>query len=55
MSTSGANFKCVANFPGSKNFSGAVGAQVASSNRVLTSMDGGVQKGGGGGGFSPHR
>ena len=30
--------KCVANFLGSKKFPGAVGAQVASSNQVLTSM-----------------
>ena len=40
--------KCVANFLGSKKLPGAVGAQVASSNRVLTRLAGGVQRWGGG-------
>ena len=36
-------------FQAQKNFPGAVGAQVASSNQVLTSVGWGVQKGGEGG------
>ena len=35
-------------FSGSKNFPGATSAQIASSNKVLTSMGWGVQRGGGG-------
>ena len=47
-------------FQAQKNFPGAVGAQVASSNQVLTSVGWGVQKGGeggegGGGVVRPHR
>ena len=43
-------------FLGSKKSPGAVGAQVATSNRVLTSMGGGVPMvGDGGGGVKPHR
>ena len=40
--------KCVANFPGSKHFPGAAGAQIVSSKQVLTGMGRGVQRGGGG-------
>ena len=49
MQASGGNSSVLQVFQAQKKVSGVIGAQVASSNRVLSSMGWGAQRGGGGG------